>query len=412
MLSSTFVDVFTALGLGLLVGLQKERASSPMAGLKTFALMSLIGAVSALLAQNLGGWIVVGSLIAVAAMLVISNVVMLRAGSQQPGQTTESAVVLTFLIGALCVVGPREVAIVLGATTAMLLHLREELKDWVARLTDRDVRAFMQFIVIWLVVLPVLPDETFGPYDVLNPRQIWLMVVLIVGLNVAGYAAFRIMGARAGTLLAGVLGGVISSTATTMSYARQSKAAEGTAQTAAVVVWIASGVVFVRILLEIGAVAPSFLPVAATPIGVMLALFVVLAAVVWRSATAPGDSPLEPGNPSELKPALLFGGLYALVLFAVAAAQDLLGNVGLFATAFLSGLTDIDAITLSTSRLVDTGVVEQGTGWRLILVAAMSNMVFKFGLAVSLGSPALAKRLGTLFAVAVAVGMGLVIFSP
>lgn len=409
MLSTTFMDVAIALGLGLLVGLQKERAASPLAGLRTFGLVSVLGAVTALLSSDLGVWVIVAGLIAVTALMVVGNIVLLDSGHHDPGQTTEVAVVLTFMLGTLVVVGPREVAIVLGATTAMLLHLRDELKGWVQRLNDRDVRAFMQFVLIWLVVLPILPDQTYGPYDVLNPRQIWLMVVLIVGLNVAGYAAFRLMGARAGTVLAGVLGGAVSSTATTMGYARQSKTHPDTARTAAVVVWIASGVVFVRILLEIGAVAPAFLPVAAGPMVVLLALFAGLALIIWRSATDGGDAPVEPGNPSELKPAMFFGVLYAVVLLAIAAAQDLLGDTGLYITAVVSGLTDIDAITLSTSRLVDTGVVDPSTGWRVIVVAAMSNMLFKFGLAASLGSREMAKRLGMLFAVAIAVGTALVL---
>lgn len=412
MLSNTLVDVFIALGLGLLVGLQKERVASPLAGLRTFALVATMGAAAALVAESTSGWVIVGGLVAVTALVVVGNVVLLKSGYDDPGQTTEAAVVLTFLVGALVVVGPREVAVVLGATTAILIHLRDELKDWVARLSDRDMRAFMQFIVIWLVVLPVLPDQTYGPFDVLNPRQIWLMVVLIVGLNVAGYAAFRLMGATAGTLLAGVLGGVISSTATTLAYARQSKLNKGTARTAAVVVWIASGVVFIRILLEIGAVAPSFLPIAAGPIGVLFAVFAVLSAIIWKSATTPSDSPLEPGNPSELKPALFFGALYAVVLFVVAAAQEFLGDAGLYATAFVSGLTDIDAITLSTSRLVATDVVDPDTGWRVIVVAAMSNMVFKLGMAISLGSREMSRRLAVLFAVAVTVGVGLVVLWP
>jgi uncharacterized membrane protein (DUF4010 family) len=392
MLSTTLMDVLIALGLGLLVGLQKERAASPMAGLRTFALVSVLGAVAALVAAESGPWVIVAGVFAVTALMVIGNVVAMSAGEHDPGQTTEVAMVLTFLVGALVVIGPREVAIVVCALTAMLLHLREELRDWVARLNDRDVRAFMQFIVIWLVVLPVLPDRTYGPYDVMNPRQIWLMVVLIVGLNVAGYAAFRIMGARAGTLLAGLLGGVISSTATTMSYARQSKAQEATSRTAAVVVWIASGVVFIRILLEI------------------IAVFAIAALMVWRSATTTDDNPMEPGNPSELKPALIFGVLYAAILFAVAAAEDLLGSTGLFLTAAVAGLTDIDAITLSTSRLVQTDVIGPSTGWRLILVAAMSNIAFKYSLVASLGSREMAKRLGVLFAIAIVVGGGLIAF--
>jgi len=410
MLSTTLMDVLIALGLGLLVGLQKERAAERLAGLRTFALVSVMGAVSALISAEAGPWVIVGGLLSVTALMVIGNVVLLHAGEHDPGQTTEAAVVVTFLLGALAVTGPREVAIVLGATTAMLLHLRGELKYWVARLSDGDVRAIMQFVVIWLVVLPILPNQTYGPYQVLNPRQIWWMVVLIVGLNLVGYGAFRLMGARAGTLLAGVLGGVISSTATTMSYARRSHTQAGVARSAAVVVWIASGVVFVRILLEIGAVAPGFLPVAAGPIGVLLAVFVLAALVIWRSATTQNASPLEPGNPSELTPAMLFGVLYAAVLFAIAAAEDLLGNAGLFAAAAVSGLTDIDAITLSTSRLVATEVIDPSTAWKVILVAAMSNMMFKFGLAASFGSREMARRLGSLFAIAIAVGVGLIAF--
>lgn len=413
MLSTTFMDLLTALGIGLLVGLQKERAASPLAGLKTFALVSVFGAVAALISRSAGPWILVSGLVAITVLLVMGNLMSVKKGDINPGLTTEVAMVLTFLIGALVVIGPREAAIVLGATLAMLLHLRQELKSWVARLSDRDMRAIMQFVVVTLIVLPVLPNRTYGPYDVLNPREIWWMVVLIVGLNLVGYGAFRLMGARAGTVLAGVLGGVVSSTATTMSYARHTRTHEAASSAAAVIVWIASGVVFIRVLLEIGAVAPAFLPVAAGPIAVMLVVFAVGAAVAWRkSGKAPRESPLEPANPSELKTAVMFAALYATVLFAVAAAQDVLGDAGLFAAAALSGLTDIDAITLSTSQLVTRRLVDPDTGWRLIMVATMSNMMFKFGLVASLGSRALAKPLASLFTAAITAGAALIVFWP
>jgi len=407
MLGTTFMDLLIALGLGLLVGLQKERAESPLAGLRTFALVATLGAVAALLGETAGPWIIVTGLLSITALMVTGNIVLLRSNKTDPGQTTEVAVVLTYLIGAITVSGSREVAIVLGAGLAVLLHLKQELKSMVAKLTHADVRAVMQFVVISLVILPVLPDQTYGPYDVLNPRQIWWMVVLIVGLNLAGYAAFRIMGAKAGTALAGVLGGVISSTATTVSYARTTRTDESRVGTATVIVWIASGVVFVRIPLEIGAVSPTFLATAAGPLAVMLAFFAISAALIWRSATVPGQSPLDPGNPTELKPAILFGALYAAVLLGVAAAADVFGQTGLYAAATLSGLTDIDAITLSTSQLVDTGRLDANTGWRLILLAAMSNMTFKFAMVVSLGSPLMAKRLGGLVAASIAIGASL-----
>ncbi|MEQ1857255.1 MAG: MgtC/SapB family protein [Longimicrobiales bacterium] len=412
MTGTTLMDLMIALGIGLLVGLQKERAASPLAGLRTFALVSVFGAVAALISTSAGPWILVAGLLAITALMVMGNVMSMRKGDLDPGQTTEVALVLTFLIGALVVIGPREAAIVLGATLATLLHLRDELKGWVARLSDRDVRAIMQFVVLSLIILPVLPDRTFGPYDVLNPREIWWMVVLIVGLNLVGYGAFRLLGASAGTALLGVLGGVVSSTATTMSYARLTKVHEGTSRAAVAIVWIASGMVFVRVLLEIGAVAPAFLPAAAGPLGIMFAVFLVGAVIVWRSTTAPSESPLQPTNPSELKPAIWFAALYAFVLFATAAAQDLMGNAGLFGAAALSGLTDIDAITLSTAHMVSRELVDTDTGWRLVLVATMSNMIFKFGLVASLGSRAMAKPLATLFTLAITAGALLIVLWP
>jgi uncharacterized membrane protein (DUF4010 family) len=412
MLSTTFMDLLIALGIGLLVGLQKERVASPVAGLRTFALVSVLGAVGALIARSAGPWLIVAGLLAITALVLMGNVMSMRKGDIDPGQTTEVAIVLTYLLGALVVIGPREAAIVLGATLAMLLHLRDELKGWVARLSDRDVRAMMQFVVVWLIVLPVLPDRTFGPYDVLNPREIWWMVVLIVGLNLIGYGAFRLLGARAGTALLGVLGGVVSSTATTVSYARLSRVREGTSRAAVAIIWIASGMVLVRVLVEIGAVAPGFLPVAAGPLLVFLMVFAGCAVMVWRGAAPPSESPLEPTNPSELRPAMLFAALYAVVLFAIAAAQDLLGSPGLFAAAAISGLTDMDAITLSTAQLVARELVDADTGWRVIAVAMMSNMVFKLGLVASLGSRSLAKSLATLFTAAIAAGAALIVLWP
>ena len=409
MLGTTFANLATALGLGLLVGLQKERSDSPLAGLRTFGLVALSGGLAALIGGE-SPWVIVAGLLAVATLVVVGNVILIKGHAAEPGQTTEIAIIVTYLIGALAVVGPREAAIVCGATVAILLHLREELRDWVDRLSDADVRAIMQFVVISLVVLPTLPDRTYGPYDVLNPREVWLMVVLIVGINLAGYGAFRVMGARAGVALAGVLGGVISSTATTVSYARTTREDPARTSTAVAIAWIASSVVFIRLMVEIAAVAPSFLPEAAGPMVVLLAIAATLAVFAWRSATSPGQSPLDPGNPTELRPALIFGALYAVILFGIAAAQDMLGDAGLYAAAVVSGLTDVDAITLSTSQLVDGGRLDPDLGWRIIVVAVLSNLVFKVGMAATLGSRAFAQRLGVFATITVLAGLTLVLF--
>jgi uncharacterized membrane protein (DUF4010 family) len=404
------IDPLIALGLGLLVGLQKERVASPIAGFKTFGLAGLFGAVTALLAPHVGNWLLGVGFFMVLGVLAIGNAIQMREHDANPGQTTEVALLVTYGIGALTVIGPRTVAIVLGGAVAVLLYLRSEIKGMVARMNDRDVRAIMQFVLVWLVVLPLLPDRTFGPFDVLNPHNVWLMVVLIVGLNLAGYAAFRGLSRRGGTAVAGLLGGVISSTATTLAYARNARAGDVPAKTAALIVWLASGVVYVRVLIEIAAVAPRFLPVASVPVLGILAVFSAAALVLWHSEGDLPDSPLEPKNPTQLSAAVIFGGLYAGVLFAVAAAEAYLGDVGLYAAALLSGVTDMDAITLSTSRLVAAERLDASLGWRLIVAASMSNLVFKLCIAWIVGGAALGRRLAWLSAAALATGSAFIFF--
>jgi len=410
--SSTFVDPLIALALGLLVGLQKERVISPLAGLKTFGLASLLGAVTGMLASRTDGWILAAGLLAIVGVLAIGNAIQIHNRQATPGQTTEVAMLVMYAIGALAVLGPTSVAVVLGGAVAMLLHLREELKGLVMRMSDQDVRAIMQFVLVWLVILPILPNRTFGPFDVLNPHHIWLMVVLIVGLNLAGYAAFRALRARSGTAVVGILGGVVSSTATTFAYARAARIDRPHAGTAALVIWIASAILYVRVLVEIGAVAPGFLRVASGPVLIMLGIFVLMAAITWRSSVTAAGSEIEPTNPTHLRMAIIFAAIYGAVLLAVAAAEAHLGDSGLYATAVLSSLSGIDAITLSASRLVSADRLDPSIGWRLIVVASLSNMVFKLVVASVLGGMDLARRLGALTAVAVAGGAALMIFWP
>lgn len=409
MLDANFIDPLIALGLGLLVGLQKERTSSPLAGLKTFGLASLFGAVAALVSIEVGGWILPTGLIAVVGVMAIGNAIQIREHRATPGQTTEVAILVMYLVGALTVVGTTAVAIVLGGAVAVLLHLREELRGLVTRMSDRDVRAIMQFVLVSLVILPVLPDRTFGPFGVLNPYNIWLMVVLIVGINLAGYAAFRWLSSRSGTAVAGLLGGVVSSTATAFAYARNVRSGDLSAGTGAVIIWMASSIVYIRILIEIGAVAPRFLPTAVGPMLVMLGMFAAITALTWNKVADAGANPLELKNPTHMNAAIVFAALYAGVLLAVAAAERYLGDAGLYATAVLSGLTNIDAITLSTARLVASERVDESVGWRLIVAASLSNMVFKLGIARVLGGRALGRKLGGLTAIGVAAGLALIL---
>jgi uncharacterized membrane protein (DUF4010 family) len=408
-LSSEFRQLGIALGLGLLVGLQRERTNARLAGFRTFPLITLFGTICALLAQAFGGWVVAAGMAGLIGLLIIGNLQSHPAESD-PGLTSEIAMLVMFAIGAFLVMEKTALAIALGGTVAVLLHLKPEMHRFAERLGKRDFKAIMQFALISLVILPVLPNQFYGPYDVLNPFKIWMMVVLIVGISLGGYISYKALGPRAGALASGLLGGLISSTATTVSYARRSKQTPATVTLATFVITMASAVVFARVLVLIGATAPAFLSTAWPPLAAMLGWFGVLSLICWMARRGESSSMPEQENPSELKPALLFAGLFAVVLVAAAAAKDYFGQSGLYAVAVLSGLTDMDAITLSVTQMVNAQNLPAETGWRLILVASLSNLVFKAGTVAVIGGSKLAIRVTLLFASAFAAGSLLLMF--
>ena len=217
---------------------------------------------------------------------------------------------------------------------------------------------------------------------------------------------------RAGTVASGILGGLISSTATTVSYARRSKQAPDTQALATIVIMTASAIVFARVLVLIGATAPVFLQTAGPPICVMLGVMALLALRSWFTSRGISSAMPEQENPSELKPAIFFAVLYGLVLLAVAAAKNYFGDRGLYAVAILSGLTDMDAITLSVTQLVNSQKLPAETGWRLILVASMSNLAFKTATVVAIGDRKLAARIMLLFGLAIGGGAVILAFWP
>lgn len=401
------------MGLGLLVGLQRQRTESRMAGVRTFPVVTVLGVVSAHLASSFGGWVLGAGLVAVAGLAVMAN---LAAGSTEetvdPGLTTEVALLLMYAVGAYLVVGLQAVAVAVAGGLAVLLQLKEPLHRMARRIGDADFRSIIQFVLISLVILPVLPNKPFGPYGVLNLREIWWMVVLIVGIGMAGYLAYRFLGAGKGTVLTGALGGLISSTATTVSYSRLAHRAPSSLRLGSGVILMASSVVFLRVLVELAVVAPKALPTAGPPLAILLVSMVLLALVESRGGS---DSPQEiadHGNPSELRSALGFGALYALILLAVAAVSEELGDRALYGVALLSGLTDMDAITLSTGKLMQSGELALATGFRLILIASLSNLTFKLGIVGLLGGKRLMSRLFPFFALAITLGLVILFFWP
>ncbi|TWU38816.1 MgtC family protein [Novipirellula aureliae] len=407
----TYQALAISLGLGLLVGLQRQWNDSDIAGIRTFPLIAMLGTLSTL-PGNQVGWMSAAGILAIAVLLAIANLAKIRSGAFDSGMTTEVAALLMFAVGCALGVGVTGPAIVTAGVAAVLLHWKKRLHGVVSSMTDKDFRAVMNLALIGLIVLPILPDKTYGPYDVLNPYGIWRMVVLIVGISMAAYVAYKFLGAKVGAILGGVLGGLISSTATTVSYARQTKDSPNISVVAALVILIASTIVNVRVLVEIGVVAPSLLKVAFLPMTAMLLLMVVECLVLYLPVRKQETLPQDHDNPARLRPAIIFGFLYALVLFIVAAAKDIFGDDALYWIAGISGLTDVDAITLSTAKMFNEDRVGAEMAWRVILIATMSNLVFKAGAVAVLGSRRLAFYVAVAFGIALAGGGLLLAFWP
>lgn len=401
-----------ALGLGLLVGLQREWADKGVAGIRTFPLIALLGVLSSLLAQRFGGWVLAGSFIALAAMMIVGHLIESRHDDMKSGVTSEMAALVIFAVGAILAVGEMATGLAVGGIVAVLLHWKRPLHDFAQRIGEGDFREIMRLVLIALVILPGLPDRTFGPYHVLNPFKIWLMVVLIVGISLGAYVIYKLVGARAGTILAAVLGGLISSTATTFSQARQTRDQQGSANGASVVIMVASAIVFARVIFLIAVVAPDVLATVAPPLLLMGAYMALWCTILFFSVRrqmpeAPAHTPR-----SNLKAAIVLALLYAVILLAVAAARQHFGNQGIYVVAVLSGLTDMDAITLSSAQLINDGVLAPAVAWRAVLMAAMANLVFK-GLAVAvLGDARLRRNIILLFGLSFAGGVALLIAWP
>ncbi|WP_299592511.1 MgtC/SapB family protein [uncultured Microbulbifer sp.] len=402
-----------ALGLGLLIGLQRERTTDRLGGIRTFPLIALFGALTAQLSLSPGmEWLMLTGLLAMIALILLGNLDRLRGDEDTAGITTEVSALLVYLLGAFLVLGDKTVAVTVGGTIAVLLHFKPGMHAFVEKLSEKDLRSIMQFAVLSLIILPVLPNRTFGPYDVLNPFSIWLLVVLIVGIGLGGYAAYKIAGAKAGTLLSGLIGGLISSTATTVTYARMARTQQKAAGLAALVILIASTSMFIRMFVEITVVAPRKLSAFLPPLVLLFAVNLVVCGLAYLRVQQREDAMPEPGNPAELKPALIFGALYALVVLAIAAAKEYLGDQGIYVVALISGFTDVDAITLSTANLAASGSMEVHTAWRAMVIASLANLAFKAGAAGFLGGLPLFRWVLALFAIPFTAGLAVLWFWP
>jgi uncharacterized membrane protein (DUF4010 family) len=398
----------TSLAIGLLIGIERERNPYAKAGLRTFALVSLLGAVTALVADRTGSaWILAVGL----ALVGLAIVAAYQRGAPEPdpGTTTVVAVLLAYGLGAMCWYGERTLAVMLAIAITTLLYFKPELRGILERFDRRDLMAVLQFAALSFIVLPVLPDQAYGPYAVLNPHRIWLMVVLIAGISLAGYIALKLVGTRRGAVALGLLGGVVSSTATTLVYSRHGRQ-EAFVSVAALVILIANLTVPVRLGVISAIVGPRVLPtLGPVLVGALVAGLAATVAVWWRQFRGKQELPVpEVTNPTELRTALTFGALFAIILFAAAWISDVAGRGGLFVVALVSGLTEVDAITLSALQLFELDRIGARETTVVVAIALAANMAFKVGIVLVVAGGRLARAVLTpILAAAAGAGIAL-----
>jgi len=384
-----------ALGLGVLLGLERERAktASSFAGVRTFGLLALSGGVAAFLESALGQpWLAVAVFVAIAGLVIVSYAVSAQRG--ELGVTTEVSALLAFLLGFLCVRGHVLGAAALAVASGGVLALKEWLHRLAGRIESADVEATLKFAIVSIIILPLVPNQNFGPppLDVINPYKIWLMVVLISGLNFASYLLVKLVGTEHGIGLTGLLGGLVSSTAVTLGFAQRSRQEPQQASALALGILVAWTVMFFRVVALVAAVNRGLAP----QLGLVMAAFGIpslgICFLLWRRQRTAGKATVSAGeNPFELGEAIRFGLLFGAITFVAKAAQVYLGDAGLYLAGAIAGLTDVDAIALSMAQLALGDATHAQAAASTIMIAVATNTLVKAGMAGFLGAPALRR---------------------
>lgn len=409
----------SALIIGALVGIERERSKAlsgnvGIGGVRTFILFALTGAVSAWLSQALASaWVFVTAVAAVAALTVAGYVVQARVKPNAVGLTTETAAVGVCLLGGACTVGYTEMALAVGIAVSAVLAYKESMHGLVAKLGPDDISAGVKLLAATFIVLPLLPTTAVDPWGALKPRPLWTLVILIAALSLVGYVATRALGPQRGTAVTGLSGGLVSSTAITLAFARQSREEGGKTDDAlAGGLLLAWAVMGVRIVVIAAAMFAPLVPPLLAPFGAMTAVTLGASALFLRRARAPepaaaGEVVLK--NPFSLTSATKFGLLFAAVLVVVAAVERYFPGRGYYLVAALAGLTDVDAITLSMAGVARAGGAPVATAVGALVVAALANTLVKCGMVVAIAGPRLRRSILTVTGALLVVGVAAVL---
>lgn len=432
-----------ALLIGALIGVEREKrleiGRTGPGGLRTFILLSEAGAVAAWLSVHATvpgvSWIFIAGLIGLTLLLTAGHALNLHSVDSQTGMTTETAAVITYLLGGAAVTGHSELAVALAIATSALLALKNPLHDVVARLHRKDILAGLKLLFATFIVLPLLPDEPIDPWGALPPSRLWLVVVIVSALSLGGYVAVRWLGPTRGTAVTGLAGGIVASTPLTVAFARRSRDDEQGLPVLRAALLLAWSVMFVRSIVEVGIVNLPLVPRVAPPLLLMgLVLGVPAALGLWRSRhhghhhgsqaserldeeefearrkdqEAAGESQKWLRNPFSLTAAIHFAAVFAVVLVAVEIAQLHLPPEGMYLVTFLSSLTNTDAIILALAGQARDQLDPQ-VAVNAIILATLTNTLAKLAIVAVIGRKSLARRLLVPAIAVTVVGGGIIL---
>jgi uncharacterized membrane protein (DUF4010 family) len=395
-----------ALGLGALVGLEREYArfqkkGHDYAGIRTYPLIALFGAIAAFLGEKFSIWIFIAGFVVMGALVVMAYFKQGYVGREHIGATSEVAGLLTFFIGALAYYGEITFAATIAIVMTAILYARSILHNFAKKIKKEEMEDTIKFAIIAFVILPFLPNQAYGPMELFNPFIIWLMVVFISGISFAGYILMKWMGEK-GIALAGIFGGLVSSTAVTTSFANRSKTQGKIWQALVLGVILANSIMFIRILIEVFVLNQELFYVMLAPMLSLAVVALIFSAFIWRKAKkVKGKIKLD--SPFTLKPALKFGVFFAFILAMVKIADVYLSSKGVYLVSVISGFADVDAITVSLSQLAkkDLALDIARNG---ILLAALTNVAVKGGIAYIFGGKKFGWTVLSLFVVLIALG--------
>lgn len=397
-----------ALILGALIGLEREYAQTKrrvrgFAGIRTYPLIALFGGLVAYFSQSISDWILLGGLLALAGLVVISYYVT-AVKKKDIGLTSEMAALVTFLVGVLCMHDKIALAAVIAIGVTILLYSRTFLHHFAQTINKKEMADTLKFAVIAFVILPFLPNKGYGPYEIFNPYIIWLMVVFISGISFVGYVLVKRFGEK-GLEITGICGGLVSSTAVTTSFAQRSKKESKLYRSLVLGVVLANAIMFFRILVEVFVLNRSLFMKMLLPMGILALVSMSFAYLIWRKARQVKNSKVELSSPFTLGPALKFGIFFAFILALVKLADVYLSSSGVYLVSLISGFADVDAITLSLSQLA-RGELGETIARNGIVIAALTNVAVKGGIAYLFGGRQFGRLILGLFGVLILVGLG------